>query len=323
MRQTNIVNMAFGSHLYGLSTPQSDMDYAGIYMPSLREVLLNKPMKTKDYSTGKDHEKNTSTDVDTKVYSLPVFLGDALRGDTSALDMLHCDTPITTSWVWQDLVKYRKMFYSKNMKAYCGYVRTQAHKYGLKGDKLKELKDAITFLKEHGDLEAKIFDLWDTLPEGVYIEKVLGNTKEGIGQGGRYWCVLGKQYQDTNSSAYVLCQLEKKWESYGHRAKQAMTNDGVDWKALSHALRVGYQVEELYKNGDFNYPLAETDFILRVKQGNASYKEEVIPELDRILENVDLMSESSGLPDKPDVLFWDNWLIGVFDEWFNITYVEV
>ena len=29
-----------GSHLYGLNTPNSDIDYKGIFMPDLNELLL-------------------------------------------------------------------------------------------------------------------------------------------------------------------------------------------------------------------------------------------------------------------------------------------
>ena len=35
------------------------------------------------------------------------------------------------------------------------------------------------------------------------------------------------------------------------------------------------------------------------------------------------MAAKSGLPEEPDTEYWDKWLVGVYDEWFNITYKEV
>jgi hypothetical protein len=291
------------------------MDYAGIYMPTFRDLILQKPMRTKSHSTGNDNSKNAATDVDTTLYSLPTFVADCLRGDTTALDMLHCDNPLSTSWVFQELAANRTKFYSKNMKAYVGYVRNQAMKYGLKGDKLAELVSAMEYLDHHSDHSQKLSDVWQYLPQGEYL------TKEPLG-GINYWVVLGKKHAETNTCAHVLTQLQKVYEGYGHRAHQAMTNDGMDWKALSHALRVAYQVRAIFEHGDFRFPLEETAFIMRVKQGKANYGEEVAPELDKLLDYIAVMTEKSSLPEEPDTLYWDNWLMGVYSEWFNINWVQ-
>lgn len=37
-----IVRMVFDSHMYGLNAPESDMDYKGIYLPELDDLLLGK-----------------------------------------------------------------------------------------------------------------------------------------------------------------------------------------------------------------------------------------------------------------------------------------
>lgn len=316
MIEPNIVLMEYGSRLYGTATPESDTDYAGIRMPTFRDLILNKGLKTKQGSTGDDKSKNGKDDVDTIVYTLDSFVRDGIRGDTTVLDMLHCPHPINGSWVWDDLVANRQKFYSQNMKAYIGYVKSQAMKYGLKGDKLAELKIAMDTLSDlDGGYQIGHGDIWFLLPEGEYLKLVST-------EAGDYYEVLGKKYLATNSVDYVKDRLQKTWDSYGHRAKCAMENDGMDWKALHHALRVGYQIEHMAMYGDWEYPLPETEFLMRVKRGGASYKEEIAPELDRILENVPEMLKSSGLPEQVDVNFWENWLIGVYDSWFNITYKE-
>lgn len=52
MSVNKIVEMAHGSHLYGLETENSDMDYKGIYLPKLDDVLLGKDAGEIRSSTG-------------------------------------------------------------------------------------------------------------------------------------------------------------------------------------------------------------------------------------------------------------------------------
>ena len=324
LRQCNIVRMEYGSHLYKLNGPDSDMDYAGIYMPTLAEILLNKDLRTIEHSTGKNHVKNSSSDVDTKIYSLPVFLADCLSGDTTTIDMLHCDSPLVSSPIWEELVSRRSEFYCQRMKSYAGYVRSQAYKYGLKGDKLKELRTVINLLKyitegqeeyRFCDDKTKIRDVWNDLPDFEYIKRVEKDDD-------KFYDVLGKKYQDTNSVGYVLDKCQKKWNDYGNRAKQALANDGMDWKALSHAVRVGEQMIAMYTKPerDFEYPLENSEFILKVKHGKASYKDEVAPYLDKLLDGIDDMAASSGFPETTNVGYWEGWLLEKYQEHFGIVY---
>ena len=40
-QQLNVImKTVFGSHLYGLSTPESDMDFKGVFVPTAREIIL-------------------------------------------------------------------------------------------------------------------------------------------------------------------------------------------------------------------------------------------------------------------------------------------
>jgi predicted nucleotidyltransferase len=37
-----VVEMRFGSHLYGTDTPDSDVDLKGVYLPEARDILLQR-----------------------------------------------------------------------------------------------------------------------------------------------------------------------------------------------------------------------------------------------------------------------------------------
>ena len=316
MRTPNIVNMKFGSHLYGLNTPNSDVDYKGIYLPTLSELLLGTYPKTIVTSTGPEHAKNGAGDVDTEVASLPQFIKHACVGETYAIDMLHCEHPESDSLIWQELVANRTKFYSKNLKAFVGYVKQQAAKYGVKGSRLADIKQAIESLC-HVTPNWTLAQVKDQLYFGQYAEwKVKHNPTAG--HDNEFYLVNGKMYQSTNTVEYTVTRLEQMYDGYGHRAKLAEQNEGVDWKAMSHALRAGYQARDIYKYGDFSYPLRETEFLKQVKTGQLEFSQ-VGNELERLVTEIEKLSENSNLPEHVDTEFWNSWLLSVYAGEFGLN----
>ena len=84
-----IVEMQFGSHLYGTATPLSDLDYKGVYVPDGRDILLQRVRDAISESRAKaPGVKNSAGDVDRELYSLQRYLGLLSEGQTVALDML-------------------------------------------------------------------------------------------------------------------------------------------------------------------------------------------------------------------------------------------
>jgi len=131
--------MRFGSHLYGTNSPTSDTDYKGIYLPTKEEYYLQTVKKSINKNQkNSDSLKNTSIDIDEEYYSLNYFIKLAIDGDTTAIDMLHAPDKWEdiSSPIWEDLKSKRHLFYSKNVKSYVGYARSQAAKYSLKGSRL-------------------------------------------------------------------------------------------------------------------------------------------------------------------------------------------
>jgi len=130
-----VVHMIFGSHLYGLNHADSDEDFKGVVFPTAKQIIMQEADFQKSSSTGDNHSKNGAGDVDETFFSLSKFLKLALKGETIAIDMLHApqDKINDTSPIWKELVSLRHLFYTKNMKAYIGYVRKQADKIRCEG----------------------------------------------------------------------------------------------------------------------------------------------------------------------------------------------
>ena len=316
----------FGSHLYGLQTENSDKDYKGIYLPERDNLLLGNYAKHISESTGDDKSKNTKDDVDCEIFSLPYFIELACKGETVALDMLHANknlAPCVNDWygkldnIWDDLKANRKMFYTKDMKSYIGYARKQANKYGIKGSRMEAVEKVINFVSfSYNDEQRntlKIRDVIRKLPESEFVKvyKML-DTKQGDLT---FYEVCGRKYQDTMTIEQLRVHCQGIYDEYGDRAKLAKMDSGVDWKAVSHALRASYQMLHILEDGDFEYPLPESEFLLACKTGQLNFVNEVQPELDNLITKVEKLSKESDLPKKVDRNYWDNWLLEVYREY--------
>lgn len=322
MKEQLIMKSIFGSHLYGLSTPESDTDYKGIYIPDSRQLVLQTASKQYQESTASDKTKNTKDDIDIEMFSLHEFVRLASKGETVAIDMLH--TPdnmlITNSDEWQFLRNNRHRFYTTNMVAYIGYVRKQAAKYGVKGTRLDAIANTLKYtrnvLSEYSNDEldkVKLSDIAEFLPIDKFC-KFVEEEKNNITH--EYYQVLEKKFQMSLRVKEFISILVKIYDSYGERAKQAMQNEGIDWKAVSHAIRAGEQLKEIYQTGDLIYPLKKRYFILKVKLGHLDFMTEVKPYLETLVQDVELLAEeleSTGkLNSTVDIKFWEDFVYNVY-----------
>lgn len=308
--------MLFGSHLYGTSTINSDTDYKGIFLPNKKDIILGNVPKSINSMTKTDTKaKNTENDVDTEIYSLHYFLHLACEGQTVALDMLHApkNMILTSSAVWDEIVMERHRFYTCNLQAFIGYARKQAAKYGIRGSRLSEAKMVYDYLAEN-DLYSlkKMGDLWEDLPTGEHIEFVTGGKKD---YNEEFYQVCGKKIQKTAKVSNCLNILATFITSYGHRAMLAAENKGIDWKAISHAVRAAEQVKEVLKHNTITFPLKNAETILSIKNGELDYNTEVAPLLESLMDEVENLSEKSKLPKKVDRKFWDNFLVRVIEDY--------
>jgi hypothetical protein len=287
-------------------------------MPSKKGMFLGKIPKCISETTKSGNvSKNTAEDIDTDIYSLQYFIELALQGETVALDMLHTPKELTlnTSPIWEELVSHRSKFYTKNLKAFVGYCRRQAAKYGIKGSRISAAKSVISLLRSHNG-EAKMLDIWHKLPLGDHLYFIEDSPNRL-----RQYQVCGKIYQETVKLDYVANNLEYFVENYGERARLAEKNEGIDWKAVSHAVRVAYQTNCILTVGTMILPLPEAKLIKKIKQGELHYVKEVVPILESLMDRIEILSETSRLPEKPDREFWQNFIVEKVEEYYGFRRV--
>lgn len=311
-----IVQIKFGSHLYGTATPQSDLDIKGVYLPDARDILLQQVKPMISDSREKEHgEKNTADDVDREAYSLQRYLELLAQGQTVALDMLFAPDSAMMAppdEAWRDVQTLAPKIITKSAGAFVKYCRQQANKYGIKGSRVAASRIALDILKaaeaKHGAQE-KLEIVYDELKQAVDGNEFL-SFSTGTQPGGgtvTYFEVCGKKSMMTASIKIAREITQNLVDNYGQRALAAERNEGVDWKALSHAVRVGREALELFDTGRITFPRPEARHLLAIKQGELEYQE-VAEEIEGLLVEVERAAENSDLPDSVDFDLIDDFV---------------
>ena len=311
MPTTFLGKVLHGSKLYRLDNPASDTDYKGVFLPALRDCVLFRAQHNSQSKEGTGSEK-----TEFEQFSLQDFLRFASNGEDVAITMLTAKDGdvIEDSEIFSYLRANRKMFYTKHMRGQMGYAKGQALKYCLRADRMECVEKVIAVLEgiqKRG--VTRLLQCWDELPDGQHIRRyVSDNNRDSLDK--RVYEVVGKGLSATISPEYALEILRNTRESYGARVKNAKAMGGKDMKAISHSFRVGYQLKHIFEDGDFSFPLPETDLIRAVKEGRLNYVGDKLDEkLNDLMSKVEDLSEKSNLPNKVDHNFVDQIVLKAYN----------
>ncbi|MGE0207066.1 MAG: nucleotidyltransferase domain-containing protein [Candidatus Babeliales bacterium] len=316
MPEKIIVTIKYGSHLFGTATPQSDVDIKGVYIPSADDILLQRvePVLVKG-SKKEPGARNKSTDVDYELYSPVKFLQAVAQGQSFALEMLFAPDYALIELLepeWSQLKQIGMKLLTKQAAAFVGYCKQQTYKYCQKGTKLAQATKAFELLseaeKKYGTC-AKLVTIIDDLKKAVESNEHLSfaSMTQPDGNEEHYFQVCGKKipFHATLKNARLIVQ--NIIDAYGNRAMEATRNDGADWKALSHAVRIGNQALEFFTHHTITFPRPEREHLLAIKQGNVDFKL-VTQEVEDLLAKVEQAAERSELPEDYDPALIDYFI---------------
>lgn len=312
-----LFKVKFGSHLYGTNTPKSDLDYKGVYQAEMSDIILKRDKATihEDSKKSSAGYRNSPDDIDIEYKELREFLREAMAGQTYALDMLFSPENmwITSSHEWEFIIANRQKLLSKNVQPFLGYIRQQTAKYGLKGTRLAELQRVIKYFEQFSEKDMVGEHLEGlALGEFVKIAEVDNERPNGLPPiHEKYLDVLGKRFQDKLQIKNMLIPLRKFDEEYGGRSRMAANNEGVDWKAVSHAFRCCFQLTELSLEQKITFPLRHAELIKDIKQGKIPWLT-LQDELSYHMEVAFNALKNSNLPENPDREFWNDFIISTY-----------
>lgn len=295
-----ICKTVYGSKLYHMDSVLSDTDIRGIFVPKKSDCYLG---KIKDTIDGMG---------DTQFFSVQKFLRLAAEGQSVAIEMLYSNQVFSTSYHWEILAKESNRFLSKKMKNFCGYAKAQAIKYSSRADRLNDIITLRDFIRNWCNttpntiigcqpLDAKIFAIWDILPEGVNYKKSTNQFNRS--KDNRVYIICGRELQVHCTVEHLLKFIDILEGEYGERVKKAAAQQ-VDFKSLSHAFRVTYQAQQLIKERTLTFPAKEIEFLRDIKFGKLDLVNDRLDvRLDDLIQETDELMAASDLPDEVD---W-NW----------------
>lgn len=318
----NIVEILFGSHLYGTDTPTSDRDYKSIFVPPAEQIVLQRIVESQHNRRDKNPgEKNKPDDEDREAFALHRYLALLAKGETMALDMLFAPQSAMLcepAPIWQEMVANRDRLVTRQTGEFVTYCEKQAKKYGIKGSRIHAIRNLLVWfdqaITEHGN-NARVEDAADTLPEFIdanqlqFTQIILVDQYQRAPIQHIECCDLKASFRTRLKDARIIYQ--RMMDRYGARALMAETNEGCDWKALSHAVRIAREAMEVLSTGWITFPRPEAAHLLAIKLGQLPYRA-VAEEVETLLDQVKAAQVISLLPDEPDLGYIDSLVFKIY-----------
>jgi len=205
--------------------------------------------------------------------------------------------------LWFEIKALAPRLFSRRTTGFVGYCRQQARKYGVKGERLSAVRLALDGLRDiearHGSNE-KLEVAAEEVAALAAAHPLLNVVQlpEASGFLATYFDVAGKKAIFSASIKAARSMAENLYNEFGDRTRAAETNQGVDWKAMSHAVRIARQAVEFLETRHVTFPRPEAAHLLAIKRGQVPYLE-VGEEIETLLEAVERAALNCDLPDAP------------------------
>lgn len=313
---STLIRIKHGSHLYGTNTAASDTDYKSVYLPAGKDIILQRAEKVIDKGTGSQDSKNTKDDIDDQAFTLMKFYQMLSVGDTVATEILFSPKQniVEEHPYWETIIKPTGMkLLNKQCRGFVGYCQRQASKYGVKGSRVaacRDIKDVLWKAMDDLGTTTKLSIIEEDLENFVKSHEF--SSIEEINNI-PHLNVVDRKIPFTATIKVAYDVYAKIFENYGQRALLAEKNEGVDWKAVSHAVRVAHQAIELLEEGNITFPRPEASHLLDIKLGKLDYKI-VQEELEKLVEKVEEVSLTSFLPEETDFEVLEKLVLELYND---------
>jgi len=304
-----LFEMKVGSHLYGTSTPESDVDFCGVFVAPKEFYLGLSKVEEVDLSivSKRENGRNDKDAVDRKFYELRKFVSLAMMNNPNITEMLFVNPEhaIFMNDMGRHLIENRHLFpYKGCFDRFMGYAVSQKKKMVVKRDNMLDIIDAIEFL--------------DTVqePSRVYVVELsheIQHHNVRFKNTGTHFNIGDMSIQKNDTVKQALRKLNDRREKFSSRFDDYVSKTGYDTKFASHLIRLLIEGKELLETGELLFPLKEAQMILDIKNGK--YTIEEIMEMSNWFENeMRYIMEKSDLPEKPNKNKIEKMLIQMVEE---------
>lgn len=275
-----------GSHLFGTSTPDSDIDYKGVYLPSLDNMLMGERLEEIHWCNRPKGESNQQGDVDLILVPLQTFLLGINEGNTLMMDLLFSlfnDDALVVNNSDKFLQMMRttySAFLNRKAGKFFQMAVAQAAKYSVKSERYDEAVTILNTLKSLNQSE-KLNTYTEYLEEEFkdYMYASFDKREEGL-----YLNVLDRLILMSKVTSEATKVVQAAVDRYGKRVKEASEN--LDLKSMMHAFRSCYEYLELMETGFITFPRPEV-VKLKAIRNNEFSKDQLNSDLELLLSEVE------------------------------------
>lgn len=320
--QRTLVKINAGSHLYGTSTPESDIDFKSVHLPSGRDLLLQRAGHINN-STGTQARANTADDIDDMSLPLHRYLELVVGGDMLEIELLFAPEAsiLEISGAWDFILNSRESILNSHFEGFVAYCRNQVQRFTLKAGRIAAAQAAVALFErleaKYGP-KAKLKEGWAEI-EAFTIDRpyvTLKNIPRPDGVAQNHLVVNDRAQAEFVTLETALTLWRKMVADYGKRARAAASNQGVDWKGVMHATRIAEQAIELLSDKHITLPRPNTDYLRAIKAGQFAY-DPLIEKLEAMLNRVEVLSQKSALAAESDTDLIDTIVLSLYQKQVN------
>ena len=304
-----ILELKVGSHLYGTSTPESDIDFCGVFVAPKEFYLGLKTVQEVDLSiiSKKENGRNDKDAIDRKFYELRKYIKLATENNPNIIEQLFVasDQIVFCNDIGQSLLDNKHLFpYQGCYNKFIGYSISQKKKMIVKRDNMLDIIKAIELFSNYDDHNKNYVV--------QYKKDILDADFQLVRDTGQHIQIGDISLQKNETIKKALMKLTDRRNKFSGRYDDFISKSGYDTKFASHLIRLLYEGIELLKTGEIILPLQKADLILDIKKGK--YKINEIMEMSEDLENdINLALKNSPLPIKPQVDKIEKFLIELIE----------
>ena len=313
VEHNKILEIRVGSHLYGTSTPTSDEDFSGVFIPPKSYYFGLDKVEEADLSivSRLENGRNAPDAIDRKFYELRKFVKLAMDNNPNIIEQLFVEEEniIFIRHQGRELLNNRHLFLHKGLeKRFKGYAISQKKKMFVKRDNMLDIEAGLRILQEMAN---------DTNPKAYLAEHLVG-LLGGIGSPFKAHSDLHINIGDIHVQKNItflkaIEQLENRVSKFSGR-KEMVDEFGYDTKFGMHLIRLLLEGKELLETGTLNFPLKNVDLLMGIRNGHYSLNE--VDEMATEIEiEIDNMVEKSYLPSSPNYNEINTMLVEMLDFW--------
>lgn len=296
----NIILLGLGgSHAYGTSNENSDLDIRGIATNSKRNILISN-----------DFEQVVDVLTDTTIYSFDKIIDLFCSCNPNTIELLGLKQEhyLYISPIGKEILDNKKIFLSKKaVHTFGGYANAQLRRLENKSARLvsqSQMEQHILKSIEHASVDFK--NRYFTMPEDaikLYIDTAV---QEGYDTEIFMDVVLShyplRDFKDLWSEMHAIV---KSYSKIGKRNEKAIEHDKLG-KHMMHLVRLYYMCFDILEYGEINtYREEEHDFLMSIRNGdyldeNRQPIQKFYDIVDELETKLDYLKDHTNLPDNVD-----------------------